>query len=148
MTSFHQFPSDPERRSLWLRAMSSRIRVCSSHFPDGDVKNDPQVNLGKASPLKKGHPRAKRAKRRCEDKELCELREKSESRSRSVTPALTTLASTPQASRSVTPQTALPDNPLPLVLEKDTAILVNTALIVKIEALSQEKEDNSTRGSV
>ena len=105
-TSFHRFPSDSER-SVWLSVfqlsesdVKSYSQVCSRHFPDGDVKNNPQVNLGKrfASPLKKEHPRAKRAKRRCEDKELCELREKSESRSRSVTPALTTPAGTPQAS--------------------------------------------------
>ena len=143
--SFHRFPSNPERRNVWLRVfqlsesdVKSYSRVCSRHFPDGDVKKDPQVNLGKrfASPLKKGHPRAKRAKRRREDKELCELREKSESRSRSVTPALTTLAGTPQTSRSVTPQATLPDNPSPL--EKDTAILVNTALIARIEALEAE----------
>ena len=55
-----------------------------------------------------------------------------------MTPALTTLAGTPQASRSVTPQTVLPDNPLSLVLEKDTAILVDTALIARIEALEAE----------
>ena len=119
--------------------------MCSRHFPEGDVKNNPQVNLGErfASPLKKRHPRAKRAKRRREDKELCELREKSESRSRSVTPALTTLAGTPQASRSVTLQTALPDNPSPV--EKDTAILVNTALIARIEALEAENRSLKTK---
>ena len=144
-TCFHCFPSDPERRSVWLSVfqlsesdVKSYSRACSRHFPDGEVKNNPQVNLGKrfASPLKKEHPRAKRAKRRREDKELCELREKSESRSRSVTPASTTPAGTPQASRSVTPQTSLPDNPSPL--EKGTAILVNTALVARIEALEAE----------
>ena len=144
-TSFHRFPSDPQRRSVWLSVfqlsesdVKSYSRVCSRHFPGGDVTNDPQINLGKrfASPLKKEHPRTKRAKRRCEDKELRELREKSESRSRSVTPALTTPAGTPQASRSVTPQTSLPDNPS--ALEKDTAVLVNTALIARIEALEAE----------
>ena len=114
--------------------------MCSRHFPDGDVNNNPQVNLGKrfASPLKNGHPRTKGARRRREDKELCELRETSESSSRSVTPALTTLSGTPQGSQSVTPQTAILDNPSPLVLEKDTAILVNTALIARIEALETE----------
>lgn len=112
-TFVHRFPSDPERRSLWLKVfqlsesyVTSYSWVYSRHFPDGDVQNDPQVNLGKqfAFPLRKGHPRAKRANRRCEDKELCELREKSESRSRSVTPALTMLAGVPQASRSVIPR--------------------------------------------
>ena len=52
-----------------------------------------------------------------------------------MTPALTTLAGTPQTSQSVTPQPSLPDNPSPL---EDTDILVNTALIARIEALEAE----------
>ena len=69
-TYFHRFPSDPERSvQLSVFQLSESdvklySRVCSKHFPDGDVKNDPQVNLGKtfASPLKKEHPRAKSKK--------------------------------------------------------------------------------------
>ena len=73
--------------------------MCSRHFPD-DVKNDPQVNLGKIFAYRgnREDPRAKRAKRRSEDKDLSELRSKSESRSRSVTPALTTPYRAPQVS--------------------------------------------------
>lgn len=54
-------------------------RVCSRHFPDGDAKKEPEVNLGKrfASPKKRDHPHAKRAKRRDSVKELAELRLKS-----------------------------------------------------------------------
>ena len=115
---FNRFPRDPERRSTWLRVFQLEesdiklySRVSSRHFPDGDVKNDPQVNLRKrfASPRKREHPRAKRAKRRSEDKDLSELRSKSESRSRSVTPALTTPSRAPQVSRSATPQAPPPD---------------------------------------
>ena len=89
--SFHRFPTDSERRTVWLNAfrlsesdLKCYSRVCSRHFPDGDVKKDPRVNIGKrfASPKKREHPRAKRAKRRSENKELCELRSLSESRSK------------------------------------------------------------------
>ena len=53
-----------------------------------------------------------------------------------MTPALTTPAGMPQASRSVNPQTSLQDDSS--ALEKDTAVLVNTALIARIEALEAE----------
>ena len=59
---FHRFPSNPERRNVWLRVfqlsesdVKSYSRVCSRHFPDGDVKKDPQVNLGERfASLKRG----------------------------------------------------------------------------------------------
>ena len=47
--------------------VGSYHRVCSRHFPEGDAKShDPQLNLGKrfASPKKRWTGRAKRAKRR------------------------------------------------------------------------------------
>ena len=71
--SFHRFPSNPERRSTWLRVfgmeeqqLRTQSRVCSRHFPDGDTKKDPSLTLGKrfASPVKVGEPRAKRARSR------------------------------------------------------------------------------------
>ena len=68
-------------------------RVCSRHFPNGDVKNDPTTTLGKrfASPIKKG-PRAKRVKGREAKKQLSEL--------------YSTVSPTPSSSsRSVTPAT-------------------------------------------
>ena len=43
--SNHRFPRDPERRSTWLCVfqleesdIKSYSRVCSRHFPDGDIK--------------------------------------------------------------------------------------------------------------
>ena len=100
---------------------------------DGDVKKKPQVNLKKrfASPMKKEHPRWKRAKRRSEDKELLELRSKDESRSRSVTPANGQVAS-----QSVTPPASAVSGPSPM--KKDTAVVVNAALVARIEALESE----------
>ena len=98
--SFHRFPAHPEKRAVWLRVfrmdesdLKPYSRACSRHFPGGDAKKDPEINLGKrfASPVKKDHPRAKRAKSRESSKELAELRMKSPavspSSSRSVTPA-------------------------------------------------------------
>ena len=64
--SYHRFPSDPERRALWLQAFQlteeqirPHSRVCSRHFPDGNRLNKPDLSLGKrfASPVKKGAPR-------------------------------------------------------------------------------------------
>ena len=142
--SFHRFPTDLERRGVWLNVfglsqsdIKSHSRVCSRHFPDGDVKKDPQITLGKrfASPMKKEHPRAKRAKGRSENKELSELRSRSESRSRSATPALATPADTSQVSQPVTSQASLPDNQ-----SKDTALVVSTALLARIELLEAEND--------
>ena len=75
-----------------------------------------------------------------EDKDSSELRSKSESRS---TPALTTPSRAPQVCRSVTPQAPLPDRSL---VEKDAVVLVNTALVARIEAL--EAENHSLRKNV
>ena len=42
--SFHRFPSDRNKRGRWLEVfemresdVKSHMRVCSMHFPDGDV---------------------------------------------------------------------------------------------------------------
>ena len=95
--SYHRFPSDPERRALWLQAFQlteeqirPHSRVCSRHFPDGNPLNKPDLSLGKrfASPVKKGAPRTKRAKLREQAKELEALSAQSSSQSRSVTPLL------------------------------------------------------------
>ena len=60
--SFHRFPTDLARRGVWLNVfglsqsdIKSYSRVCSRHFPNGDVKKDPQIMLGKrfASPMKR-----------------------------------------------------------------------------------------------
>jgi len=93
--SFHRFPASVEKRTVWLRVFQLNesdlkpfSRVCSRHFPDGDAKKETKVNLGErfASPKKRDHPRAQRAKRRDSVKELAELRFKSPSTSRSVAP--------------------------------------------------------------
>ena len=51
--SFHRFPRDPLVRSKWLEVFQLQesdlrpsTRVCSRHFPDGNVKNMPSVNVG------------------------------------------------------------------------------------------------------
>ena len=52
--SFHRFPKEAERRELWLSAFnlseadikSNTDRVCSRHFPEGNVKKSPSVTLG------------------------------------------------------------------------------------------------------
>ena len=51
---FHRFPANPEKRAVWLRVfqldesdLEFYSRVCSRHFPDGDAKKEPEVNLGK-----------------------------------------------------------------------------------------------------
>ena len=106
-TSFHHFPADEARRNTWLRMfqldpsqVKPHTRVCCRHFPEGDVKKDPKMTLGKrfASPVKKKTPRAKRAKSREENKQLTSFIQ-SPSSSRSVTP--TSTPSTPLAPESL-----------------------------------------------
>ena len=124
--------------------MSRLSRVCSRHFPDGDPKT-PSVTLGKrfASPIKQG-PRAKRARERDEQRQLHE---------HSVTPV------TPSSSRSVTPapvptpqvhtagageqfESDFQVHELPVLdtpqQGQSTKILVNTALLARIEVLEAE----------
>ena len=74
---FHHFPSaqkNPERRALWPSVFGKteedvtfNSRVCSRHFPSGNVELSPVSTVGKrfASPIKKG-VRAERAKQRQE----------------------------------------------------------------------------------
>ena len=68
--SLHRFPSDPDRRQLWIRVfhmqedgIKPHMRVCSRHFRGGDVTSAPNAAVGKrfASPKKRWTPRAKRA---------------------------------------------------------------------------------------
>ena len=74
--SFHRFPSDRTKRGRWLEVfdmhesdVKSHMRVCSRHFPDGDVSKPPNI-LGKrlTSPIKKRDPRAKKARKREENR--------------------------------------------------------------------------------
>ena len=52
--SFHRFPRDPAVRTVWLSTfdiqesdLKPSSRVCSRHFPDGDVKKTLSMALGK-----------------------------------------------------------------------------------------------------
>ena len=51
---------------LGADAVKPYSRLCSRHFPGGDPSKEPQLNLGKrfASPRKRDHPRARRARLR------------------------------------------------------------------------------------
>ena len=71
--SFHRFPADKTARARWIAnlqlgadAVKPYSRLCSRHFPGGDPSKEPQLNLGKrfASPRKRDHPRARRARLR------------------------------------------------------------------------------------
>ena len=71
--SFHRFPADKTARARWSKnlqlgadAVKPYSRLCSRHFPGGDPSKEPQLNLGKrfASPRKRDHPRARRARLR------------------------------------------------------------------------------------
>ena len=55
---FHRFPTNPVKRSLWVRvfeldpeAVKPHHRVCSWHIlnsdPEGDPKNGPQPHIGR-----------------------------------------------------------------------------------------------------
>ena len=81
--SYHRFPTNPVKRSQWLRvfeldpeAVKPHTRVCSRHFMNGDPKNDPQVNIGRrfASPVKKGSDRTTRAIERQQTRRNLEVR--------------------------------------------------------------------------
>lgn len=172
--SFHRFPTDPARREVWLRVfqleqsqVKAHFRVCSRHFPAGDAKKAPQLNLGKrfASPMKKSTSRAKRAKTREASKEFLELQTPSPSSSRSATPAPVTLCTS--SSISATPDASEPalrvavgeqletdyqvhelpsdsseytSEPLlqPTPASQSTEVVVNTALLTRVEALEAE----------
>lgn len=50
---FHRFPRDAAVRAIWLEvfklqesALKPSTRVCSRHFPDGDVKKKPTLTVG------------------------------------------------------------------------------------------------------
>ena len=154
--SFHRFPNQqmhPERIAVWLQVfgmceedIGPDARVCSRHFPSGDVKHDPTMTVGKhfASPIKRGL-RAERAKQREEQKQ-----EFSSSRSKSVSPVPSTASSRPSTPSqvSVAPigeqlDTNFQVHELPSVVDapsqsSEAEVLVNTALLARIEALEAE----------
>ena len=80
--SYHRFPTNPVKRSQWLRVfeldpeeVKPHTRVCSRHFMNGDPKNGPQANIGRrfASPVKKGSDRTTRAIERQQTKRNLEV---------------------------------------------------------------------------
>ena len=80
--SYHRFPTNPVKRSQWLRVfeldpeeVKPHTRVCSCHFMNGDPKNGPQANIGRrfASPVKKGSDRTTRAIERQQTKRNLEV---------------------------------------------------------------------------
>ena len=142
--------------------LKSQSRVCSRHFPGGDPSKEPVLTLGKrfASPIKQKHPRAKRAKARETSKTLATLRSSLSppfSFSRSVTPVETTsrqdisltapvgeqLETNYQVHELPSESDAMSDCPSSSIqsLEvpsKNTEVLVNTALLARIESLEAE----------
>ena len=156
-TSFHRFPSEQGKRTIWLAvfgleesAVKPHHRVCSRHFPGGDAKKDPITTLGKrfASPKKKG-PRAKRAKRREVTKQLSDLFSSpvspTPSSSRSVTPSTTEQVEQPPLTVAVGEQLQsnyqvheLPSDSSHTQPPDRTAVLVNTSLLAHIEYLESE----------
>ena len=71
--SLHRFPSQPQKRSQWLKALRLREsdvldhhRVCIRHFPNQDPKQTPVLHIGKKfrSPKKTWTERGQRASRR------------------------------------------------------------------------------------
>lgn len=110
--SFHRFPTNPAKRSLWVRvfeldpeAVKPHHRVCSRHFLNGDPKNDPQPHIGMrfASPIKKGSDRSTRAIGRQHVRRIQELQSASSPAANSVSagnslssPALTSTSGLPQ----------------------------------------------------
>ena len=163
--SFHRFPADPRRRAIWLRVFDLKEgdikphhRVCSRHFPNSDTKNNPTTTLGKrfASPIKKG-PRAKRAKGREAKKQLSELYSTvspTPSSSRLVTPstfeqpAITVAVGKqlqsdyqvhelPGGADDASDSSSLPAG-LQSCSHPQTEVLVNTALLARIEYLESE----------
>lgn len=118
--SMHRFPpkSTPAKRLQWLTAFKLKEhdvldhhRVCSRHFPNGDIAQPPSLSLGKrfSSPKKPFTSRGMRAAKRrkiCVPLPVSSVR-KSPSLSREVTP------STPETS---SPLTTTPTDPVTTTL--------------------------------
>ena len=173
---FHHLPADAAVRAKWISRLQinpsevkPHTRVCSRHFPGGDATKDPQLSFGKcfASPAKKDHPRAKRAKAR----EACRSMQfktpsASPSSNRSVTPAAEPSPAAlepPVLTASVgeqfeqdylvheLPSDSLDPQPVSQAssskdmsypgTSKSTEVLVVTALVARIEALEAEKQE-------
>ena len=71
--SMHRFPTDPSKRSQWLKAVNLNegdireyTRICGLHFLHGDTSSAPSLCLGKrfASPRKLQLSRGQRSLKR------------------------------------------------------------------------------------
>lgn len=79
--SFHRFPTNPVKRSLWLQVFELVVkpystRVCFRHFMNGGPNNGPQANIGRqfASPIKKRSDRTTQAIERQRTKRIQEVK--------------------------------------------------------------------------
>ena len=167
--SLHRFTSVPARRAIWLKVFGLKEdnikyyhRVCSRNFPNGDPMNDPVSTVGKrfASPIKNG-PRSKRAKARRDLLQSTSLSHtisqaassstsRSESESTSEQPEQT--ASDEQCSNSPGLELStdfedpsdqssfLPASDESFHCHQQTEVLVDTALLARIEYLEAEND--------
>ena len=171
--SLHRFPTDSSRRQQWLRAFNleedsikPHSRVCSRHFPAGDVACNPNPLLGKrfASPKKGWTPQAKRAKCREQTKKQLAY---SNPPSRSPTPTSRPASISTSEAESVSPLIASVGEPLlsdhqvhELYSDSDSlaseafsasaavtrtepsssTVTVNTALLARVEFLEAENQ--------
>ena len=111
--SFHRFPTDPARRSLWVKvfeldpeAVKPHHRVCSRHFFNGDPKYGPQPHIGRrfASPIKKASDRSARAIGRQQVRRIQELQSTSSSTSYGSCSGNSSTSDSASASTSSLPQ--------------------------------------------
>lgn len=163
--SMHRFPpkSNPTKREQWLTTFKLEEhqvldyhRVCSRHFPNGDVSQPPSLTLGKsfASPMKMSTPRGERAVKR---RKLCSQ------------PFIVAKCRNPSVSREETPVSSSEDSlntsqqfssPAPCSTvsssdifsdsssmsssvsnrQSDTSVIINTALVARIEVLEAENK--------
>lgn len=126
--SMHRFPpkSAPAKRQQWLKAFQleehqvlDHHRVCSRHFPNGDISQAPSLNLGRrfASPKKMTNARGVRAAKRrrlCSPPSIlsrntpsnsCEATSATVSDERRLSPLAMPSRSTTSSSREATPAT-------------------------------------------
>ena len=159
----HRFPQDEAKRQRWIEALGlqdfvikGHHRVCSRHFPNADIRNDPQLTLGKrfASPKKQWTGRGKRAKKREEHRrDAATALQLSPFSSRSPTPtASTSVTATPLPEPMITSigeplQSDYQMHELPpgdggqeasRPCPDSDEVVVNTALLARIEALESQ----------
>ena len=120
----HRLPKDVTRKQQWLEALEIEeadlpkdVRVCSRHFPDGDATKLPSLTLGKkfASPKKRSAP------------------------VRMPLPSTKKVKVIPSNSNSVSCESlSVSDFPSTSSGENDACVIVNAALMAKIEMLENE----------